>query len=278
MSSTLDSTRRCDSSSGFVGSSGRRGRGSAGGRQAVRTRRLLASAKHSGGRRRERLQQEAALLNMDMARSIASRYWGRSEPSDDLVQVAYVGLMKAVRGYDPDRGDDFRSYAIPTIAGEVKRHFRDKSWTVKAPRWIQELQADIAAVSDGLTQELQRTPRPDELAARLNVPVGNVNEALAADGCFNPTSIDGRGPTGQGYAMSERLGDDDHDLELTEIRAALGPMVRQLSERDRRILALRFFKGWTQSEIAAELDVTQMQVSRLLSRILTQLRNQLTAA
>jgi len=213
---------------------------------------------------------------MDMARSVAARYWGRGESSDDLTQVAYVGLMKAVRGYDPKRGD-FRSYAIPTIAGEVKRHFRDKSWAVKAPRWIQELQADISAVSDELMQELKRSPRPDEMAERLGVPEEQVIEALSADGCFTPSSLDVRGPTGDGYALAERLGSTDPDMGRAEIRAALAPLIEKLSDRDRRILALRFFQGWTQTQIASDLGVTQMQVSRLLSRILENLRLQLTA-
>jgi len=214
---------------------------------------------------------------MDMARSIAARYWGRGESSEDLTQVAYVGLMKAIRGYDAGRGDDFRSYAIPTIAGEVKRHFRDKSWTVKAPRWIQELQADISSVSDDLTQELRRPPQAAEIAERLGVSEAEVLEALSADGCFTPTSLDGRGPTGDGYALAERLGDDDRDLDRAEIRVALAPLIQELPERDRTILDLRFFRGWTQSQIASDLGVTQMQVSRLLSRILNNLRVQLTA-
>jgi RNA polymerase sigma-B factor len=272
MSSTLDRTH---SPTPHAGRANRRAQGQ---RHAAHTRRLLARARNSNGAKRAQLQQEAALLNMDMARSIASRYWGRGESSDDLVQVAYVGLMKAIRGYDPDRGDDFRSYAIPTIAGEVKRHFRDKSWTVKAPRWVQELQADISALSDAMAQELGRAARPEELATRLDVPVERVTEAMSADGCFTPTSIDGRGPTGDGYALSERLGVEDRDLERAEIRVALAPMIRDLPDRDRRILTLRFFRGWTQSQIAADLGVTQMQVSRLLSRILTNLRRQLTAA
>jgi len=214
---------------------------------------------------------------MDMARSVAARYWGRGESPDDLTQVAYVGLMKAIHGYDPHRGDDFRSYAIPTIAGEVKRHFRDKSWTVKAPRWIQELQADISSVSDDLTQELRRPPQAAEIAQRLGVSEAEVLEALSADGCFTPTSLDGRGPTGDGYALAERLGDDDRDLDRAEIRVALAPLIQELPERDRTILDLRFFRGWTQSQIASDLGVTQMQVSRLLSRILNNLRVQLTA-
>lgn len=214
---------------------------------------------------------------MDMARSVAGRYWGRGESSEDLAQVAYLGLMKAIHGYDPKRGD-FRSYAIPTIAGEVKRHFRDRSWAVRAPRWIQELQADISAVSDELMQELRRPPRPDELAGRLDVTEDEVIQALSADGCFTPSSLDVRGPTGDGYALAERLGSEDPDMDRAEIRVALAPLIEELSERDRRIIALRFFQGWTQTQIASDLGVTQMQVSRLLSRILENLRVQLTAA
>jgi RNA polymerase sigma-B factor len=246
-------------------------------RQAAHTHRLLTRACASRGQRRERLQTEAVLLNMDMARSIAARYWGRGEPAEDLTQVAYVGLMKAIHGFDPEHSDDFASYAVPTIAGEVKRHFRDKSWTVKPPRWVQELQADISAVNDGLTQELRRDPHPAETAEHLGVPEDRVDEALSADGCFTPTSIDGRGPTGDGYALAERLGAQDRDLDRAEIRVALAPLIEDLPERDRRILDLRFVKGWTQAQIASNLGVTQMQVSRLLSRILKNLRVQLTA-
>jgi RNA polymerase sigma-B factor len=244
-------------------------------RQATHTNRLLAKASKSTGTRREQLETEAALLNMDLARSVAGRYWGRGESPEDLTQVAYVGLMKAIRGYDPERGD-FRSYAIPTIAGEVKRHFRDKSWAVRAPRWIQELQANISAASDDLTQELRRPPHPDEIAERLGVPETDVIEALSADGCFTPSSLDDRGPTGDGFALAERIGSQDRDLDRAEIRVALAPLMEELSDRDRRILALRFFQGWTQSQIASNIGVTQMQVSRLLGRILSQLRAQLT--
>jgi RNA polymerase sigma-B factor len=213
---------------------------------------------------------------MDMARSVAARYWGRGESPDDLTQVAYVGLMKAIHGYDPHRGDDFRSYAIPTIAGEVKRHFRDKSWTVKPPRWIQELQADISAASDMLTQELRRTPQTAEVAERLGAEETDVLAALSADGCFTPSTIDGRGPSGDGYALADRLGADDRDLDRAEIRVALRPLIEKLPDRDRKIIALRFFQGWTQAQIASNLDITQMQVSRLLGRILNNLKIQLT--
>jgi RNA polymerase sigma-B factor len=245
-------------------------------RDVTHTHQLLAKARLCDVRKRERLEKEAAIINMDLARTVAGRYWGRGESAEDLVQVAYVGLMKAIRGYDPTRGDDFRSYAIPTIAGEVKRHFRDKSWAVKPPRWLQELQADISAVSDVLYQELKRPPRPEDVAERLDVPVDKVREALSADGCFFAASISGQGPHGDGYALSERLGSEDRGLDLVETRLALAPLIRQLPERDVTILGLRFFRGWTQSQIASTLGITQMQVSRLLTRILNGLRAELT--
>jgi len=244
-------------------------------RQTTHTNRLLAKASNSHGERRKQLETEAALLNMDMARSVAGRYWGRGESPDDLTQVAYVGLMKAIHGYDPCRGD-FRSFAIPTIAGEVKRHFRDKSWTVKPQRWIQELQADISAVTDQLAQELRRTPRSGEIAERLGVDEADVLAAMSAEGCFTPSSIDGRGPSGDGYALAERLGAEDHNLDRAEIRVALRPLIEQLPNRDRKIIALRFINGWTQAQIASDLGITQMQVSRLLGRILNNLKLQLT--
>jgi RNA polymerase sigma-B factor len=245
-------------------------------RDIARTQQLLAKARLCDPEKRERLEKEAAIINMDLARTVAARYWGRGESAEDLVQVAYVGLMKAIRGYDPARGDDFRSYAIPTIAGEVKRHFRDKSWAVRPPRWLQELQAEISAISVTLYQELKRPPRPEDIAERLNIPTDKVREALSADGCFTPATIDGHGPRGDGYAIAQRLGTDDHELDLVEVRIALAPLIQRLPERDRTILALRFFRGWTQSQIASTLGITQMQVSRLLSRILDGLRMELT--
>ena len=245
-------------------------------RQTNHTNRLLAKAANSSGERRKQFMNEAVLLNMDMARSVAARYWGRGESPDDLTQVAYVGLMKAIHGYDPRRGSDFRSYAMPTIAGEVKRHFRDKSWTVKPPRWVQELQADISAVSDDLAQELMRTPRTAEIAERLGVEETDVHTAMSADGCFTPASIDGRGPGGDGYALSEQLAAEDRDLDRAEIRMSLRPLIEELSDRDRKLIALRFVNGWTQSQIAANLGVTQMQVSRLLGSILKKVKIQLT--
>jgi len=225
---------------------------------------------------RKRLRDEVVVLNMGVARAIAARYRDRGLARDDLSQAAYVGLVKAVHGFKPSFERDFLSYAVPTVAGEVKRFFRDFGWTVRPPRRIQELQAQISRATSGLSQTLHRSPRPSEVAEFLSVEVDSVIEALASDGCFTPTSLDI--PTGErgSSSLGELLGADDADLGRAEARILLGPVVRRLAERDRRILELRFFEGWTQQQIARDIGVTQMQVSRLLSRILRDLRAELT--
>jgi RNA polymerase sigma-B factor len=226
---------------------------------------------------REVLRAEVVVLNMGVARAIAHRYRQRGLAEDDLVQAAYVGLVKAVNGFDPAHERDFMSYAVPTISGEVKRYFRDFGWAVRPPRRVQELQSSIARLSSELTQSLGRSPKPSEVAEHLGVDVEDVIEALAADGAFTPASLDV--PVGMDGAAT--LGDlmpaeDDLDFGSAEARVVLGPAVRRLSARDRRILQLRFFAGWTQEQIASDIGVTQMQVSRLLSRILKELRDDLT--
>jgi RNA polymerase sigma-B factor len=225
---------------------------------------------------RELLREEAVILNMGVARAIAHRYRQRGLNLDDLVQVAYVGLVKAVNGFEPKHRRDFLSYAVPTVSGEVKRYFRDFGWTVRPPRRVQELQGQIAKTSNELSQSLGRSPRPREVATALDVEVDAVIEALAADGCFTPSSLDI--PVGEdgSATLGELMHDESEDFGSAEARIMLGPAVRRLGERDRRILELRFFEGWTQEQIAADIGVTQMQVSRLLSRILQDLRDQLT--
>jgi RNA polymerase sigma-B factor len=244
--------------------------------RAEQTLALLAAAQEADGLERQRLQDEVVLLNRGVAESIARRFRDRGESLDDLVQVAYVGLTKAVRGFDPSKSDEFLKYAVPTISGEVKRYFRDAAWTVRPPRRIQELQASISRTAAELTQELGRAPRPSELAERLEVDVEDVTEALASDGCFTPSSLDDRGPDEDGSSLGDTLGAEDHDLARAEIVALLRPACRKLKPRDQHILYLRFFCGWTQSRIAEDLGVTQMQVSRLLSRILMSLRAELS--
>ena len=216
---------------------------------------------------------------MEVARSIASRYFERGIEEDDLVQVAYAALTRAARDFDPGLHKDFLSYAVPTIRGEVKKHFRDLGWAVRPPRRIQETQARITRGEGALAQELGRSPRPSEIAEHLGIDLEDVVEAMSADGCFAPSSLD-RPLTGtdgnESATVGDLLGDDDHSQSAAEARVALAPAVQRLKERDRRILYMRFFEGLTQQEIADDIGVTQMQVSRLLSRIMRDLRADLT--
>lgn len=245
--------------------------------RGVTTARLLAEL-HATTDEHEKqaLRAEVVVLNMGVARAIAHRYRQRGLSEDDLVQAAYVGLVKAVNGFDPSHERDFLSYAVPTVSGEVKRYFRDFGWAVRPPRRVQELQGSIAKLSTEMTQQLGRSPKPTEVAQHLGIDVEAVIEALAADGAFTPASLDV--PVGDDGAatLGDLMPDEDTDLASAEARVVLGPAVRRLAPRDRRILELRFFEGWTQEQIARDIGVTQMQVSRLLSRILKDLRAELT--
>ncbi len=244
-------------------------------RSQITARLLSQIAETTDEVEQKRLRDEIVVLNMGVARAIASRYRDRGIAKEDLLQAAYVGLVKAVQGFDPSFERDFLSYAVPTVTGEVKRYFRDFGWTVRPPRRIQELQAQISRASNELSQTLHRSPKPREVAELLGIEEDAVVEALAADGCFTPASLDVPvGEDGSG-TLGELLGGEDADLGRAEARILLGPAVRKLKVRDRRIIELRFFYGWTQEQIAQDIGVTQMQVSRLLSRILSDLRAEL---
>jgi RNA polymerase sigma-B factor len=238
-----------------------------------RTRDLLEQAGSADPCARQQLLDEVVVASMPVARAIASRYRNRGISEEDLEQVAYLGLVKAADGFDPDVGTPFLSYAGPTIRGEIKRHFRDLGWMVRPPRRIQELQARITAADAELSQSLGRSARPSEIAAHLGEALEDVNEALATVGCFTPSSLDRPAGEDGTMAISDLLGGEDLAQGAVEARAMLAPVVRRLGDRDRRILLLRFFRGWTQQEIAEDIGVTQMQVSRLLTRIMADLRS-----
>jgi RNA polymerase sigma-B factor len=220
-------------------------------------------------------EDRAVELNMQVAADVARRYRSRGVALDDLEQVAFLGLVKAVRGFDPGRATDFLSYAVPTIRGEVRRYFRDHGWAVRPPRTVQQAQARITAVESDLCQELGRSPRPSEIAERLDLDLDLVVEALAANGCFAPTSLDSSPVDDESAGIGERLGADENGFESAEARVALKPLLAHLDRRERIMLEMRFFKGCTQSEIGEVLGITQMQVSRLLSALLTRLRDEL---
>jgi RNA polymerase sigma-B factor len=219
-----------------------------------------------------RLRQQVVVANMGVARGLAARYRNRGIPLADLEQVACEGLVKAVARFDPDRDKDFLSFAVPTIRGELKRHFRDYGWAVRPPRRIQELQGKIATATQDLSQRLGRSPKPREVATALHCPEEEVIEALACDGAFIPASLDMPAGDGATTTLGDYLADDNAEAGRAEARIVLGPAVRALGERDRLIVELRFFHGWTQQQIAEKIGVTQMQVSRLLNRIIADLR------
>ena len=243
--------------------------------RAERTQELLRRAGRVRALERRLLLDEVVTTHLGVAAAIAARYRTRGIASDDLQQVACLALVKAARGYDPEMGSDFLSYAVPTIRGEIKRHFRDLGWMVRPPLRIQELQARITAFDAELSQSLGRSPRSSEVAAHLGERLDDVTEALATVGCFTPSSLDRPAGENGTMAVSDLLGSEDDARGAVEARAMLAPVVRRLAERDRRILLLRFFRGWTQQEIAEDIGVTQMQVSRLLTRIMADLRKEL---
>jgi RNA polymerase sigma-B factor len=233
------------------------------------TNRLLAQAHDAVPAERRRLLDEVIVENLSVAKSVARRYRGRGVAVDDLEQVACLALVGAAHRYDPAKAEDFLTFAVPTIQGEVKRYFRDHGWTVRPTRAVQEAQALInreVAHADG------RERTPAELAVRLGLPESVVDAALQAQGCFSPVSLDQPLPSGD--AESDRLVSDHSvaEYEAAEARVLLRTLTRQLKPRDRLILYLRFVEGLTQAEIGEELGVTQMQVSRLLSRVLRELR------
>jgi RNA polymerase sigma-B factor len=222
------------------------------------------------------LRAEVVLVNRGVAESVAMRYRGRGVATEDLYQVAYEGLTKAVQRFDFEMRKDLLTFAVPTIRGELQRYFRDLGWTVRPPRRIQELQGRANQTFARLSQELGREPTAEEVADALGISAKDYRDSEAALGCFTPTSLDQ--PAGQSTAtVGDLIVEDDDSHDASEARVMLAPVVRELSARDRRILYLRFFEDRTQSEIGEDLGVTQMQVSRLLSRILGDMRHELEA-
>lgn len=214
---------------------------------------------------------------LPLADHIARRFDGRGEPRDDLVQVARVGLVNAVIRYDVETGSDFVSFAVPTIMGEVRRHFRDNSWSVKVPRRLKELHLRLGTATAELSQRLGRAPTASELAAELEMDRDEVIEGLVAGSSYNTLSIDSGGGGGDedAPAIADSLGDVDASLDQIENREALRPLLESLPERERTVVVLRFFESMTQTQIAERVGVSQMHVSRLLARALARLREQL---
>lgn len=217
---------------------------------------------------------------MPLARSLARRYHRGEEPLEDLEQVAALGLLKAIDGFDPERGTAFASFAVPTIVGELRRHFRDKGWGIRVPRDLQELALAVQRKADELSTEMGRPPTPNELAERLDRTVEEVMEAREALRAMRPASLDrpATAAEDEDEMPTQRIGDIDPAFERAEESVTLERLMRGLPERERKILALRFGGDLTQSEIGKRLGISQMHVSRLLRRTLEELEQQAKAA
>jgi RNA polymerase sigma-B factor len=223
---------------------------------------------------RDILRADLISTNMPVARSIAAAYRNRGIPLEDLEQVAYLALTKAAHRFDASAGHAFLSFCVPTIRGEVRRYFRDHGWMVRPPRRIQELQQRIFRSQSELSFKLGRPPAAREIAEDLGEEIDHVLEAMDGQGAFTPASLDRLVGDGD-VSLGDLIGSTQASVQSAEARVILAPAVRRLSDRDRRIIQMRFFDGLTQREIAEAIGVTQMQVSRLLARIFRDLRSQL---
>ena len=228
--------------------------------------------------RRSEVRDELITGYLPVARNIARRFAHRGDNLEDIEQVAILGLIGAVDRFDVGRGVEFLSFAVPGITGEVRRYFRDRARTIRIPRRISQLQAAVHEAAAELSQRLGRAPRPSELAERVGVPLEEVIEVLQANDVAYPASLDEPAPDDDrpGRTRVAALGDDDPDLGLVEDRLSVVPLLAALPDRERRILQLRFFHDMTQTEIAAMVGISQMHVSRLLSRTLQGLRTSVT--
>jgi len=228
--------------------------------------------------RRQRVRDELVEMHLPLVESLARRFRNRGEPLDDLVQVATIGLIKSVDRFDLERGVEFSTYATPTIVGEIKRHFRDKGWAIRVPRRLQELKLSLAKATSDLSQKNGRAPTVAELAAHLEMSEEDILEGLESANAYSAVSLDAPDAgDDDSPAVADSLGTTDDSLEGVEYRESLKPLLEKLPPREKKILLLRFFGNMTQSQIAAELGISQMHVSRLLARTLAQLRQGLLA-
>lgn len=224
--------------------------------------------------RRAELRERLVTEHLPVAEHIARRFRSRGQSEEDLRQVAALGLVRAVDRFDPNRGTDFLSFAVPTITGEVRRFFRDATWSVRVPRRLKELHAELGTATAELSQELGRAPRPSELASRLGCSVTEVREGLSAANAYQSDSLDQLVSTEDGTAggLGDLVGVDDPDLATAEARQVLHPALSALPERERTIVILRFYGNLTQTQIAERVHLSQMHVSRLLASSLATLR------
>lgn len=237
---------------------------------------LVAAEAAPTGAEREELLAEVVIEELPLARRVATRYRNRGQPLEDLVQIASMALVLAVKRYRPGAGCSFEAYAVPTITGELRRSFREQGWSIRPPRRLQELRPRLAQAAEVLSQRLCRQPTAAELAEHLDVPAEDVLEAELAGSNYRQLSLDAPSRLSTEVPVSETLGQDDARLEWVLRRASAGRIMAQLEARERRVLVLRYLQEWTQQQIAEDIGVTQMQVSRILSHLQTRLRRMAT--
>ncbi|MER5974349.1 RNA polymerase sigma factor SigF [Streptomyces sp. NPDC002055] len=228
-----------------------------------------------GSAQRAELRNHLVRMHLPLVEHLARRFRNRGEPLDDLTQVATIGLIKSVDRFDPERGVEFSTYATPTVVGEIKRHFRDKGWAVRVPRRLQELRLSLTTATAELSQRHGRSPTVHELAEHLSISEEEVLEGLESANAYSTLSLDVPDTDDESPAVADTLGAEDDALEGVEYRESLKPLLEELPPREKKILLLRFFGNMTQSQIAQEVGISQMHVSRLLARTLAQLRDKL---
>ena len=228
------------------------------------------AALEAGTSEHEALRAALIERHLPLVTFMARKFADRGEPLDDLIQVGTIGLIKAIDRFEISKGFEFSTFATPTIVGEIKRHFRDKTWAVRVPRRLQELGASVTKATTELTQRLDRSPTPKEIAKHLGITVDDVAEALESNEAYSTVSLDVTSETST--SIGETFGALDEALEGVEYRESLKPLLSQLDDREKRILQMRFFDNLSQSQIATELGISQMHVSRILNKVLTHLR------
>nr|WP_107061903.1 RNA polymerase sigma factor SigF [Streptomyces cellulosae] len=244
-------------------------------RSGARAKFIELRALKEGSPEYAELRNQLVRMHLPLVEHLARRFRNRGEPLDDLTQVATIGLIKSVDRFDPDRGVEFSTYATPTVVGEIKRHFRDKGWAVRVPRRLQELRLALTTATAELSQQHGRSPTVHELAEKLAISEEEVLEGLESANAYSTLSLDVPDTDDESPAVADTLGAEDEALEGVEYRESLKPLLEDLPPREKRILLLRFFGNMTQSQIAQEVGISQMHVSRLLARTLAQLREKL---
>ena len=239
-----------------------------------RTRELFRLYKEEGD---EEAREQLIVSHLNLVRFLASKFKNRGESLEDLVQVGTIGLIKAIDRFDPSRGLEFTTYATPTVMGEIKRHFRDKGWSVRVPRRLQELSAKVNQATDELTRELQRSPSVAEVAEHLDASVDEVLEAMESSSAYSSVPLEGGGAGDDDDAPSvlDHYGVEDSELEGSADRMVLEDAIADFSPRERDVIRMRFVDGLTQVEIAERLGISQVQVSRLLRRTLRRIQEKI---